>query len=144
MRYQVPQFIEIEDKVIGPLTVKQFVYLVGGAGMSFIFYTFLPFFIAILLIAVVGSLSLALAFYKINNKPFIDFLESAFTYYTKQNLYIWKKEPKTIEKKAEEGKMAEQIYVPRLSDSKLKELSWSLDINENLNPLTGEDGRNTK
>ena len=37
-----------------------------------------------------------------------------------------------------------QVYVPRLSDSKLKELSWSLDINENLNPLTGEDGRNTK
>ena len=37
-----------------------------------------------------------------------------------------------------------QIYVPRLSDSKLKELSWSLDINENLNPLTGEGGKVTK
>ncbi|MCX6701870.1 MAG: PrgI family protein [Candidatus Zambryskibacteria bacterium] len=145
MRYQVPQFIEIEDKIIGPLTIKQFVYLVGGGGMAFIFYTFLPIYISIFLIAGIIPLSLALAFYKINNKPFIDFLESAFVYYTKQNLYIWKKETrnKAIATTAPDTTV-NQIYVPRLSDSKLKELSWSLDINENLNPLTGEGGKNTK
>ncbi|MES3005029.1 MAG: PrgI family protein [Patescibacteria group bacterium] len=144
MRYQVPQFIEIEDKVIGPLTVKQFVYLVGGAGMSFIMYSFFPLFIAIILVAIIAPLSLALAFYRINNKPFIDFLESAFTFYTKNNLYIWKKQEKKIEtvKKVEEN--YSQVYVPRLSDSKLKELSWSLDINENLNPLTKDGGKTTK
>jgi len=144
MRYQVPQFIEIEDKIIGPLTIKQFIYLAGGAGMSFIVYNYLPFYIALLLVAIIVPLSLALAFYKINNKPFIDFLESAFLFYTKQNLYIWKKEEKKVEAKDVTDNAPRQIYVPRLSDSKLKELSWSLDINENLNPLTGEDGKNTK
>ena len=144
MRYQVPQFIEIEDKIIGPLTVKQFVYLVGGAGMSFIMYNFLPLIVALLLIAIIIPISLALAFYKINNKPFIDFMESAFAFYTKQNLYIWKKEEKIVEAKKAEATTEAQVYVPRLSDSKLKELSWSLDINENLNPLTGEDGKSTR
>lgn len=144
MRYQVPQFIEVEDKIIGPLTIKQFVYLVGGAGMSFIIYTYLPLMVAIVLIAIIVPLSLALAFYKINNKPFIDFMESAFVFYTKQNLYIWRKEKRQIEQTATKDATENQIYVPRLSDSKLKELSWSLDINENLNPLTGEDGKNTK
>lgn len=148
MKYQVPQFIEIEDKIIGPLTIRQFIYLVGGGGMAFIFYSYLPIYIAIFLIGGVIVLSLALAFYKINNKPFIDFLESAFTYYTKQNLYIWKKEDKApvgrSMEEIEKSKAATQVYVPRLSDSRLKELSWSLDINENLNPLTGEDGKNTK
>lgn len=144
MRYQVPQFIEVEDKIIGPLTIRQFVYLVGGAGMSFIVYTYLPLIIAILLIAIIIPLSLALAFYKINNKPFIDFMESAFVFYTKQNLYIWKKEKKKIKPATTKETEEKQIYVPRLSDSKLKELSWSLDINENLNPLTGEDGKNTR
>lgn len=144
MRYQVPQFIEVEDKIIGPLTIKQFVYLVGGAGMSFIIYTYLPLIVAIVLIAVIIPLSLALAFYKINNKPFIDFMESAFVYYTKQNLYIWRKEKREIEQMETKDTTENQIYVPRLSDSKLKELSWSLDINENLNPLTGEGGKNTK
>ena len=144
MRYQVPQFIEVEDKIIGPFTVKQFIYLAGGAGMSFVLYTFLTLYLAIILIAVVMLLSLSLAFYKINNKPFIDFLESAFLYYTKQNLYIWKKQDKKITEKEAGATERNQVYVPRLSDSKLKELSWSLDINENLNPLTGEDGKNTK
>lgn len=144
MKYQVPQFIEVEDKVVGPLTIRQFVYLVGGGGMCFIAYTYLPLIIALILIALIVSLSLALAFYKINNKPFIDMLESAFTFYTKQNLYIWKKEEKQVKKSEVEQPAARQVFVPKLSESKLKELSWSLDINENLNPLTGEDGKTTK
>lgn len=143
MKYQVPQFIEIEDKIIGPLTIKQFVYLAGGAGLSFIIYTYVYFYIALILIAAIIALSVGLAFYKINNKPFIDFLESAFMYYTKQNLYIWKKEEKQAVAKTKTPAEQPQIYVPKISDSKLKDLSWSLDINENLNPLTGED-KNTR
>ena len=145
MKYQVPQFIEVEDKIIGPFTIKQFIYVVGGAGMSFIVYNYLPIYISLILIAIIAPFSLALAFYKINNKPFIDFLESAFMFYTKQNLYIWKKEDKKIvQTKTQTATTNPQVYVPRLSDSKLKELSWTLDINENLNPLTGNDGKNTK
>ena len=145
MRYQIPQFIDVEDKIVGPLTLKQFVYVAGGLGMAFVIYKYIPIYIAILVIGVVIPLSLALAFYKINNKPFIDFLESAFLFYTKQNLYIWKKEQKKIVvDNKNDFKAQNEVYVPRLSDSKLKELSWSLDINENLNPLTGNDGKNTK
>ena len=146
MRYQVPQFIEVEDKIIGPFTIKQFVYMAGGAFMSYLIYTYIPIYIAIFLLAVVAPLGPMLAFYKINNKPFIDFLESAFMFYTKKNLYIWKKEEKKpLEREIEEkNDVASQVFVPRLSESKLKELSWSLDINENLNPLTGEDGQTTK
>ena len=144
MRYQVPQFTDVEDKIIGPFTIRQFLYLVGGAGMSFIVYDFLPIYLSIILILVIAPLSLALAFYKVNNKPFIDFLESAFLFYTKQNLYIWKKQPKSPVSKASDASNKAQVLVPKLSNSKLKELSWSLDINENLNPLTGEDGKNTR
>jgi len=145
MRYQVPQFIDVEDKIVGPLTLKQFLYIAGGAGMAYVVYAFFPLFIAIVIIGIIIPVSLALAFYKINNKPFIDFLESAFIFYTKENLYIWKKEQKKIT--PEEMKAVidpKQVYVPRLSDSKLKDLSWTLDVNENLNPLTGQNGIKTK
>lgn len=144
MRYQVPQFIDVEDKIVGPLTIKQFVYIAGGVGMSFVIYKYIPLFLAILVIAIIMPLSLALAFYKINNKPFIDFLESAFMFYTKQNLYIWKKEQKKIVQSEREAPDARQVYVPKLSDSKLKDLSWSLDVSENLNPVTNKDGTSTK
>jgi ABC-type glucose/galactose transport system permease subunit len=112
--------------------------------MCYIAYTYLPFILGIILVAIIASLSLALAFYKINNKPFIDILEAAFMFYTTNNLYIWKKGNKPIVKEEEVEKEQAQVFVPRLSDSKLKELSWTLDINENLNPLTGEDGKTTK
>ncbi len=143
MKYQVPQFTDVEDKIIGPFTIKQFLYVVGGAGMAYIAFTYLPIYISIVLMVVIIPFSFALAFYKINNKPFIDFLESAFLFYTKQNLYIWKKEQKKIVQTQAPATTAE-VFVPKLSNSKLKELSWSLDINENLNPLTGEDGKNTR
>lgn len=144
MRYQIPQFIEVEDKIVGPFTIKQFLYLAGGGGMAFIAYTFLPLFLSIFVIPAIILLSLALTFYKVNNKNFVDFLESVFSYYTKERLYIWKKVPKKIEPKKEEEVSPNQMYVPRLSDSKLKDLAWNLDINENLNPLTGKDGQTTK
>ncbi len=143
MRYQIPQFIEVEDKIIGPLTIKQFLYLAGGAGMSFIAYSLLPVIISIFIILGIAGLSLALAFYKVNNKNFVEFLEAMFLYYTKERLYIWKKVPKEIVKKQEKEPDPVQMYVPRLSDSKLKDLAWNLDINENLNPLTGKDGKKT-
>lgn len=145
MRYQVPQFIDVEDKVVGPLTVKQFIYLAGGAGMSFVIFKFLPIYVSLILIAIVAPISVALAFYKINNKPFIDFMESAFLFYTKQNLYIWKREDKQVLRQENTAiNQPAQVYVPKISDSRLKDLTWTLDINENLNPLTGKDGKTTK
>ncbi|MBI2476330.1 MAG: PrgI family protein [Candidatus Taylorbacteria bacterium] len=129
MRFQVPQFIEVEDKIFGPLTVKQFIYLAGGAGLCFIIYTYLPFYLAILAIIPVATLAVALALYKVNNRAFIFVIEAAFKYLLANKLYIWKKTDRKIETRKIE-KEAPAVYVPRLSDSKLKDLTWSLDIND--------------
>src|SRR6478736_2632887 len=100
MQFQVPQFIEVEDKIFGPLTFRQFVYLAGGAGLCFIIYRFVPFLFAILLILPVAAFSGALAFYKLNNKPFINVVQSWVKYSMESKLYIWKKEiPKKQEVK---------------------------------------------
>src|SRR3989344_3698354 len=94
MVFKVPQYIEVEDKIFGPLTFKQFVYLVGGAGASFVFWTFLPHFIAIFPIAVFAGLALALAFYKVNNRPFVILLQAFIQYQLNGKLYLWKKQTK--------------------------------------------------
>ena len=138
MRFQVPQFIGIEDKIIGPLTLKQFIYLAGGGGMAFVAYSILPFFIGIFVIVPIIALSLALAFYKVNNKPFIFFLENAIRYVIGSKLYIWKKMEKKPEPKKETAEADALLYVPKLSQSKLKDMTWNLDIKEGLNPGTKE------
>ena len=56
-------------------------------------------------------------------------LEAAFNYYIKDRLYIWKKVPKKgVVKKEEIVDELPSTFVPRLSESKLKELSWGLDV----------------
>ena len=132
MRFEVPQFIEIEDKIFGPLTLTQFIYLAGTAGLCFLFFRFLPFFLAIIFIAPVAIFGLALAFYQYNNRPFINLVESWFNYQVKGKLFIWKKREKPVEEEVDEVAQITQapIYVPKLSDSKLKDLTWSLDVEE--------------
>lgn len=134
MRYQVPQFIDVEDKIFGPLTFKQFVYVAGSAGMSFVIYKFLPIVLSLPIILAVMCFGLALAFYKVNNKPFITMVESAIKYWGASKLYIWKKLQKKPEANAsaENTKAIDGMLVPKLSDSKLKDLTWSLDINETI------------
>ena len=113
------------------------VYVAGGIGICTLLFTFLPNFLAFLLSAPVAALSGALAFYKYNDKPFINLLESFFKYSTTNKLYVWKKSEDTSAPSGPSaGKPLEQVYVPKLSESKLKDLSWSLDIKESANPAT--------
>ncbi len=135
MRYQVPQFIEVEDKIFGPFTFKQFVYLIGGAGVCFLAYKLTPIFIGLPIMCIAVGVSCSLAFYKVNNRPLIETLEAAFKFAFTKHLYIWKKQDKYPKKSIAEDMLAAEhnkLYVPKVSDSKLKDLAWSLDINETI------------
>jgi hypothetical protein len=132
MQYQVPQFIEIEDKIFGPLTLKQFLYLAGGGGLCLLFFTLLPLFIAISCMVPVVAFSLALAFYKVNDSPFIVVIEHAFGYFFGHKLYLWKQrdaKPQQIAQVASNATIT-TMGVPKLSSSRLKDLSWSLNIKD--------------
>lgn len=135
MRFQVPQFIDFEDKIFGPLTLKQFIYIAGSLGIAVVLFTFLPRFLAIVLSIPVLLFGAALAFYKINNKPFIEMVEAFFKFNSNKKIYIWdKKEKKATHKETKKTKLG--LSVPKLSDSKLKDLTWSLDVKEQNNPVT--------
>ncbi len=137
MRYQVPQFIEVEDRLFGPLTLKQFLYVAGGAAAGFIIWSIIPIKIIAVIIALpVVAFFLALAFYKYNGRPFVVTVENSVKYFLGDKLYIWKKEDKKIDPNQTPGtdvfSTGLGIGVPKLSDSNLKKISFELDINENL------------
>jgi len=137
MRFQVPQFIEVEDKIFGPMTLKQFIFIAGGAGLSFVIYVFFNnLLFSIIPIIVIMATSSALAFYRVNNRPLINVAESAFKYFFSGKLFIWKKEdrprPENAETAVKDAKNYASILVPKIADSKLKDLSWSLDIKESI------------
>lgn len=134
MQFQVPQFIEVEDKIFGPLTFKQFIYVGGGAGACYLLWRELPIYIAGPLILVIASFAAALAFFQYNGRPFIVALENAFFYFTHTRLYLWNNErsAKVAVKQEKEQKLGQDVYIPHLSESKLHELAWSLDIKERI------------
>ena len=140
MQFQVPQFIEIEDKIFGPLTFKQFVYVGGGLGTAYILWRILPIYISVPLILAVAGFGIALAFLQINGRPFIVSVESAFYYILRSKLYLWNNERSMRVSKRNEMKSRDtETYVPRLSESRLHELAWSLDVNERIAAGIGSD-----
>src|SRR3990167_9126529 len=129
MEYQVPQFIEVEDKIVGPLTLKQFIYIAGAVGLCVVFFAYLPIIFAFILAAPVVGLAAALAFYKLNGKSFIEILEAGFNYYIGAKLFLWRHEDS--KKQVVVQRMPEATVgpkTPRLTRGKLQELAWSLDV----------------
>lgn len=134
MQFQVPQFIEVEDKIFGPLTFRQFLYFLGGGGAAFLLWRFLPFIIAVPIIVAIVGLAAALALAQWNGRPFVNSLEAGFYYLLGSKLYLWSHERKKAKKKEkiEEVAMQSEIQIPKLSESRLHQLAWSLDIQEKL------------
>lgn len=134
MQYSVPQFIEVEDKIVGPLTFKQALYLVGGAGISYLISRFLPLYLAIIVAAPIVILALMLAFYKINNRPFVFILESGINYFLRNKLYLWSHDYSSksaaAQQPTEPAQQKNVSTVPRITEGKLRDLAWSLDVQE--------------
>lgn len=131
MQFKVPQFIDVEDKIFGPFTFKQFGYLVGAGGFAFIIWSFVPYaFLAAILILPISGFFLALAFVKINNRPFIDFVESAVKYFTGAKIYTWKQPvaPANNEYAQTITKATKETVVSRVGHGKLRQIAFGLDV----------------
>lgn len=91
MQFQVPQFIDIESKIVGPLTLRQFLYLAGAGGIGFISFWLFEVWLWFIVTAVFSALAIALAFAKYNGQPLIRILFYAMNFFWKPRLYIWQR-----------------------------------------------------
>jgi hypothetical protein len=127
MRFEVPQFIEVEAKIVGPLTWRQFVYVAGGAGLLVILYLSAPFSIFVMLGVPVGIFAGSLAFHRVNNRPFSSFLEAVFNYALRSKLYLWKRSEMQSVITHRETPLSTLEYTNKRT---LSSLSHSLDIHD--------------
>lgn len=89
MQFQVPQFIESEARIVGPLSLKQFLYLAAGAAVLFITFFIFAFPLWIVMATVVTSIAGSLAFLKVNGRPFPLLFRYAAGYFLKPRIYLW-------------------------------------------------------
>lgn len=132
MQFQVPQYIDIEDKVIGPFTIKQFLYILVAAVVLFILYNLVNLFVFILLAIPIAGLTYALAFIKVHNQPFINVIKNFLGFLKKPDFYVWKKP--TIQKETEQKvpqiikKTPPKKKIKPILKEKLQEIGWKIEV----------------
>ncbi len=91
MRFQVPQNIDLEDRLIGPLTLWQFVYLLIGGSLTYLVWKYFPLWLFWVLGVPLALLTLAISFIKIQDQPFGHFLRWLVFYLIKPKTRLWQK-----------------------------------------------------
>lgn len=143
MQYPVPQFIDVEDTVVGPLTVKQTIIL-GVAAMIIIMASMILVGGVVVLIALPTIIAAAaLAFYKPNGRPLYVFIKNYFVFSFKPKLYLWQRYPegilikRAIRKETIKDNMTAEYKI--ISRNRLQELAWVLDTQQAI-PAESEEG----
>lgn len=123
MQFQVPQFIETEDKIIGPLTLKQFGFIGGAALVVGLLFLVLEFLLWILIAVIFGALAAMLAFGKINGRPMIVYVSAFWATLWKPKVYVFKP---TMTKR----RSAEDLEIAVKPETKLASQKSSLGVKQ--------------
>jgi len=91
-QFVVPQFIDVEDKILGPITTRQFAILMLTALVMFIIYKLLYVWYAVAVDVVLLGMALVLAFVRINGQPFHYFLLNFIQTFRRPGIRVWNKD----------------------------------------------------
>lgn len=96
-RFKIPQNIDVEDKIIGPFTLRQFLYMIGGGILIYFLYLSLGsinMFLFVITAVPTALLVIALVFIKINERPFLDFFLYFIQFVVDPKVRTWEKSTK--------------------------------------------------
>lgn len=89
--FSVPQFIDVEDKIAGPLTWRQLLWMFGMGAALLVIYNAAGsagFYVAAVPVILLFS---ALAFYRPHGQPLIVFFLHGITYFFRPKVAVWER-----------------------------------------------------
>lgn len=117
MLFNVPQFIDKEDKIVGPFTGRQLGWMAGAGTIMLVLWALLDISAFIIAsIPVIGIFG-AFAFYHPNGQPFIAFVFSTFRFMSRPKMYVWRRVP-------------EKIFIPKKVTAKTTDKTLRKEIDE--------------
>ncbi|HEY8108911.1 MAG TPA: PrgI family protein [Patescibacteria group bacterium] len=132
--YKIPQNVELEDKIIGPFTLKQFLYLLAGGLVTFVSFNTVytvsqaAFFVTAFF---TWTFVTAFVFIKPYDQPFLKFITSFVSFSTRPSRRAWKRLPTLAEIKLEDRQAPPKVVRDEPSDdevrSKLAKLAHVID-----------------
>lgn len=132
-QFTIPQFIDVEDKIIGPITVRQFIVMLAGFLLMGISYKLFDFSLFITITVIVFVISVSFSFIKINGRPFHFFVLNLIQTFKRPKFRIWINEQKKYVENYEisQKEISKKSPVPEErtepSLSRLTELSLIVD-----------------
>jgi hypothetical protein len=143
-QFVVPQFLDVEAKIIGPITMRQFVIMIMAALLDFLAFRLIPnIFIFIVVALIVTGLAAVFAFARVNGQPFhIMFLNMVQTI-RKPLIRIWDKTRSDADIKVMMKKDEEEVPEPlpvkaSLHSSRLNDITLILNTGGTYNPEAHE------
>lgn len=94
LQYKIPQNVGIEDKIVGPLTMRQLIYIAVGIGASYVLFAILNklYELNILEYIIIGLpalIAVALALVKINDIPLLRYILLFLEFSIKPKRRMW-------------------------------------------------------
>ncbi|MDP2736308.1 MAG: PrgI family protein [bacterium] len=144
-QFVVPQFIDVEDKIIGPITTRQFIVLLVGFLIIAVSYKIFDFSLFVTFGLLVLLITGVFAFLKINGRPFHFFVLNLFQTLKRPRLRVWYNNPLTSgdDYGIEESRFApaaEVVSDKHYTTSRLAELSLIVDTKGAYQGESGESG----
>ncbi len=91
-QFQVPQFIDVEDKILGPITMRQFFIMLIPFGIGILLYFLVKLWLVVILIIPITAVAAMFAFYRPYGMRFSRFFSAFLTFNLKPRMYIWHRE----------------------------------------------------
>lgn len=130
-QFTVPQFIDVEDKIIGPITTRQFLILLGAALVIAICYKIFDFSAFLTVAIFIVIVSCIFAFFKINGRPFHLFILNLIQTLKRPGLRVWNNAFKVFpsDEEAAPARMEKENIPERkqYTTSRLAELALTVD-----------------
>lgn len=131
MQFVVPQFIEVESKIIGPISARQFVIMLVGGAFIFLLYKLAPLWLLVIGSILIMALVIIFGFAKVNSQPFHWFFLNLVQTFRRPRLRLWYREEFKIREKLPKEKKGDLVTVRRVkvpvSNSRLAEMALLVD-----------------
>jgi hypothetical protein len=102
-RYEIPQFIDVESRILGPITFKQLIYFFAILGVLAIFWFVLKISYFLFLAVPIIIITLIFAFAKVGGRSFFAYFSALIQYMVQPQTFVWKRQALEIEKKSAES-----------------------------------------
>ena len=114
MQFVVPQFIEVESKIIGPISARQFIIMLVGGGLIFLLYKLAPLWLLIIGAILVMALVIMFGFAKVNSQPFHWFFLNLVQTFRRPRLRLWYREEFQLREKKPKKEKVDLATVRRV------------------------------